>query len=76
VEAPGGTDGELEIVFDPRVHVKIPDFTGLSLREAVGRASRLHLRLSFEGTGRIVTQSPEPGEIVSRGEVIRVRDSR
>jgi hypothetical protein len=67
---------EPEIAFDPRLHVKIPDFTGLSLREAVQRASRLHLRLSFEGTGRIASQSPEPGEIVSRGEVVRVRDQR
>jgi membrane peptidoglycan carboxypeptidase len=75
-EAPGGMNSGLEIAFDPRIHVKIPDFTGLSLREAVQRASRLHLRLSFEGTGRIVSQSPEPGEIVSRGEVVSVRDTR
>lgn len=74
--APDRMNHELEIAFDPRTDVKVPDFTGLSLREAVQRASRLHLRLSFEGTGRIVSQSPEPGEIVSRGEVVRVRDSR
>lgn len=75
-EAPDGDGDGLEIAFDPRTDVKIPDFTGLSLREAVQRASSLDLRLSFEGTGRVVSQLPEPGEIVSRGEVILVRDRR
>lgn len=74
--APDREVDELVIAFDPRTDVKVPDFTGLSLREAVQRAARLQLRLSFEGTGRIVVQSPEPGEIVSRGEVVRVRDQR
>jgi cell division protein FtsI (penicillin-binding protein 3) len=75
-EAPGGTEVAATIAFDPRDHVKVPDFTGLSLREAVQAASSLRLRLVFDGTGRIVAQEPEPGEIVDRGAAVRVRDRR
>ena len=32
--------------------------------------------LVFDGTGRIVAQEPEPGEIVDRGASVRVRDRR
>jgi cell division protein FtsI (penicillin-binding protein 3) len=74
--APDGTGEMPTIVFDPRRHVKVPDFTGLSLREAVQAAASLNLRLFFDGTGRIVAQEPEPGEIVDRGASVRVRDRR
>ena len=67
-----GNGGPGETPFDPREHVKVPDFAGMSLREAVGRATRVGLRLAFDGTGRVQTQSPEPGELVARGEVVRV----
>ena len=58
--------------YDPRTEVKVPEFTGLSLREAIQRASRLGIELSFSGTGRIASQDPEPGEIVARGAAVRV----
>jgi len=67
-----GAGGPGEAPYDPREHVKVPDFAGLSLREAVTRASRVGLRLAFDGTGRVRTQAPEPGELVARGEVVRV----
>lgn len=57
---------------DPRTQVKVPEFTDLSLREAIQRASRLGLQLSFSGAGRIESQVPEPGEIVARGATVRV----
>lgn len=60
--------------YDPRTQVKVADFSGLSLREAVNHASRLGLRLVFSGTGRVVGQEPEPGEVVPRGGVVRVRN--
>lgn len=60
--------------YDPRGRVKVPDFAGLSLREAVARAARLGLRLSFSGTGRVTGQSPEPGEVVARSEVVRLNN--
>lgn len=60
--------------YDPRNRVKVPDFTGLSLREAVRQAARLGLQLSFTGTGRVAGQLPESGEIVARGEVVRLQN--
>jgi hypothetical protein len=64
--------GSGERPYDPRNQVKVPDFTGLSLREAVARAARLGIRLTFSGTGRVATQTPEAGEMLARGEVVRV----
>ena len=63
---------DLVPVLDPRTQVKVPEFTDLSLREAIQRASRLGLQLSFSGAGRIASQDPEPGEIVARGATVRV----
>ncbi|HUP18559.1 MAG TPA: penicillin-binding protein [Gemmatimonadota bacterium] len=64
--------GPPEPAYDPRTHVKIPDLTGLSLREAIARASRLGIRLAFTGTGRLSGQTPEPGEVVPRGSTVAV----
>ena len=58
--------------WDPRTQVKVPDFATLSLREAIRRASRIGIELSFSGVGRITSQSPEPGEVVARGSTVRV----
>ncbi len=65
---------ELPDGVDPRTYVKVPDFTGLGLREAIRRASRLGIELAFDGTGTIVGQDPEPGEVLTRGGVVLVRD--
>jgi membrane peptidoglycan carboxypeptidase len=58
--------------WDPRTQVKVPDFAGLSLREAIRRAGALGIELSFSGVGTIAAQEPEPGEIVPRGATVRV----
>jgi len=60
--------------WDPRTQVKVPDFVSLSLREAIRRASRLGIELSFSGVGRITSQDPEPGEIVARAATVRVKN--
>jgi cell division protein FtsI (penicillin-binding protein 3) len=67
-----GSRGPAEPPYDPREQVKVPDFVGLSLREAVARAARLGLELAFSGTGRVASQIPEPGELIARGEAVRV----
>ena len=66
--------GEVEpaVPFDPRTQVKVPDFEGLAIREAVTRAARLGLRLEFDGTGRVLAQAPEPGEVLDKGGLVRV----
>ncbi|CAN5283751.1 penicillin-binding protein [soil metagenome] len=60
--------------YDPRTQVKVPDLTGVSLREAVSTASQLGVRLVFSGTGKVIGQEPEPGEVVPRGAVVRVQN--
>ena len=67
-------EGRTPAAWDPRTQVKVPDFVSLSLREAIQRASRLGIALSFSGVGRIVSQDPEPGEIVPRGAIVRVKN--
>jgi cell division protein FtsI/penicillin-binding protein 2 len=67
-------EGRTPAAWDPRTQVKVPDFVSLSLREAIQRASRLGIALSFSGVGRIVSQDPEPGEIVARGAIVRVKN--
>ncbi len=39
----------------------VPDFVGLSLREAVGKARALRLKVKMRGNGYVVEQSPAPG---------------
>lgn len=58
--------------FDPRTQVKVPDFEGMALREAVARASRLGLELDFDGAGRVASQTPEPGEVLPRGGTVHL----
>ena len=40
---------------------EVPDFVGLSLREAVAKARELKLRVELRGTGYVVEQSPSAG---------------
>lgn len=65
-------DADPGAAFDPGTQVKVPDFEGLAIREAVAHAARLGLRLRFEGTGRIVAQRPEPGEVLEKGGFVLV----
>jgi cell division protein FtsI (penicillin-binding protein 3) len=67
---PGGS--RPAATWDPRTQVKVPDFAGLSLREAIRRAGSLGIELSFSGVGTIAAQEPEPGEIVPRGATVRL----
>lgn len=60
--------------FDPATQVKVPDLRGISMREAIARASRLGIRLAFSGTGRVAGQVPEPGEAVPRWATVEVRN--
>jgi cell division protein FtsI (penicillin-binding protein 3) len=45
---------------------EIPDFTGLSLGEALEAARRAGLPVEIAGTGRVVGQSPAPGRAPQR----------
>ena len=51
--------------------VSVPDFRGLGVAQAMERAARSGLQLEVVGTGRAVTQSPDPG-VPAKGAKCRV----
>jgi len=55
--------------------LRVPDFSGLSLREAAAEASALGLVLSVEGSGLIRRQSLPAGSPVSPGRQVHVAAS-
>jgi cell division protein FtsI (penicillin-binding protein 3) len=57
-EAPPGSIGDPEIM---------PDLRGQSAREAATTAARRGLIVQLKGTGRVVAQSPAPGEEIEAG---------
>lgn len=56
----------------PNGKVVVPDFTGISLREAARMASEAGLHFQSEGSGMAVTQSLEPNTLVDQGTYITV----
>jgi penicillin-binding protein 2B len=52
--------------------VKMPDFTGKSLREVMEYASMLKLDVSPTGSGFVKEQSIAPGTVIKEGETLRV----
>jgi cell division protein FtsI (penicillin-binding protein 3) len=48
----------------------VPDFVGLSLREAVERARAMKLRVKMRGNGYVVNQSPAPGVTWSENDTL------
>jgi cell division protein FtsI (penicillin-binding protein 3) len=51
---------------------RVPNVTGLSLKEAVGRLHRAGLRARTSGFGRIVRTSPAAGDSVAAGTLVTV----
>ncbi len=49
---------------------EVPDFIGLSLRQALGKASALNLKLQVRGSGYVVEQSPAPGASWGEDEIL------
>lgn len=47
---------------DSYVKKIMPEVTGLSLRKGLQQISPYHLKVSIKGSGRIIAQSPAPGE--------------
>ncbi|MGI5824650.1 MAG: stage V sporulation protein D [Bacillota bacterium] len=52
--------------------LKVPDLTGLNVRESAEVLKAMGLKLKSSGSGYAVTIKPAPGTEVSRGEVITV----
>ena len=58
-----------EVAFDEGASA-VPDFVGLSLREAVERARIMKMKVKMQGNGYVVKQSPAPGARWSDNEVL------
>ena len=51
---------------------RVPDFTGLSLREVLNRAAELGLTVEVKGGHIARSQTPAPGDVVGKHEKIMV----
>jgi cell division protein FtsI (penicillin-binding protein 3) len=49
---------------------EVPDFVGLSLRQAITKAKALNVPVEFRGFGYVVKQSPAPGMAPPKGEKV------
>lgn len=52
--------------------VKVPDLTGLGVRQAAVELAELDLQLRIFGSGAAVRQDPAPGTLLRRGETVTV----
>jgi cell division protein FtsI (penicillin-binding protein 3) len=52
--------------------LRIPDLTGLSLRDALSTVQGAGLALSFQGSGRVLQQSPAPGTALAAGDRVEL----
>jgi len=55
---------------------KVPDFTGMTMREVVQEAAARGLQLEMVGRGIARAQLPQPGSMLPRGEKVRVAFGR
>jgi hypothetical protein len=77
--APGGGSptsdyGSAQEAVPPPGEVRVPDFTAMSLREALVVATQRRLELRFTGAGAVSAQDPPAGEIVPFGSTVRVQN--
>ena len=51
--------------------VRLPDFQGFPIREAIRSAKALGLSPQVEGTGRVSRQEPPAGTVLPKGAVVK-----
>ena len=51
----------------------IPDVRGMRLRDALYLLENLGMKVAFEGKGRIVSQSLNPGGAIQKGKTIYLK---
>lgn len=54
----------------------MPDVRGMGLRDALFLTERCGVKVQVEGSGRVVTQSPQPGAALRPDEVVRIQLKR
>jgi cell division protein FtsI (penicillin-binding protein 3) len=50
--------------------VRVPDLTGLPVREALRKGAALGLEPRVKGTGLLAHQEPQPGAVIEKGEAL------
>jgi cell division protein FtsI (penicillin-binding protein 3) len=79
VPATVGSPGQPLVRRPPKIEIEtshegntaaVPDFVGLSLREAVEKARMMKVRVKMLGNGYVVKQSPTPGDRWSEEEIL------
>ena len=54
----------------PAGKVRVPDMTGWPARSALQRTYELGVSPRVSGTGLLVSQTPQPGSVMAKGEPI------
>jgi cell division protein FtsI (penicillin-binding protein 3) len=52
--------------------VRLPDFQGFPIREAIRSAKALGLSPQVEGTGRVTRQEPPAGTVLPKGSAVKL----
>ncbi|MGC7872236.1 penicillin-binding protein [Desulfosporosinus sp. SYSU MS00001] len=55
--------------------VIIPDLTGMTIREAGDELAKSGLHFNFTGSGLVIQQNPQAGNIVNKGTIIEIKFS-
>lgn len=62
-----------ELVWTTDGLLRLPDFTGRSLRDVLAAVDGAGLELALVGSGQVVAQAPAPGAVLSPGSRLEVR---
>ena len=63
---------DVELTWASESELRTPDLAGLSLRDALGALQGAGLDISVRGSGRVASQTPSPGALVSPGDRVEV----
>ena len=66
------TKGRENIPANNENELKIPDISGMSLRSCIKVLSSLGVEFKINGCGKVISQSPEPGSIAGKNQIITV----
>ena len=71
-ERPEVLDPAVSAAVPPKDAVRVPDATGMAMRDAIRAISGAGLVPEIEGSGRLVRQAPSPGVPAAKGTSVRL----
>jgi cell division protein FtsI (penicillin-binding protein 3) len=71
-ERPEALEPAVSNAVDPKDAVRVPDATGMAMREAIRAIAGAGLVPEIEGSGRLVRQSPSAGVAAAKGTSVRL----